>query len=152
MLASLRDRRRPPRRLLAPRKLRAGDRGGARAVADRLADAYYAVVAIPLAVVRPRLSAVWLAPPRDLGPAERGHRRRKRLGQRARADRVHGRVRRHRAGGTHGRSHRRDARARAIGPHDGSHAHQPEAQFQLTVPGEVQRAAPRAPGAPRSKV
>ena len=71
---------------------------------------YYAVAAVPLAIVRPRLSAVWLVPHRDLGPAERGHRRRERLGQCPRADRVHDRLRGDRAGGARGDAQRRQPR------------------------------------------
>ena len=60
---------------------------------------YYAVAAVPLAVVRPRLSARLARAARDLGSPERRNRRRQRLGQRPRAHRVRDRVRGDRASG-----------------------------------------------------
>ncbi len=97
-----RDRRR------APRCAAGAGRASALAVAAALVLSpivwldYYAVAAVPLALVRPRLSAVWLVPLATWGLLERGHRRRERLGQRPRADRVHDRLRGDRAGGARG--------------------------------------------------
>ena len=111
-----RDRRRAPRRAAgaarasgSPSRPRSSCRRSCGSTTTRVA-------AIPLAVVRPRLSLVWLVAARDLGPAERGHRRRERLGQRPRADRVHDRLRGHRARRSEQREWRRRQPAATVRP------------------------------------
>ena len=93
-----RHRRDPARRLLAPCELRPGDRRGARALADRLARLLRRR-SRPAGRRSPEAVRGVARAARDLGPAERRDRRRERLGQRPRADRLRDRLRGDRARG-----------------------------------------------------